>query len=161
MESIGVLARSLSSEPLRAILEAWAKAANGRIGPRREELSPAKLRKATAFTFTVDLVEDGKDFRFGFAGEKVLEFLARRCAAPTLTGMRGTRFFDDAEMLMRQCVTRAHPVISTPRQTTYSGREYLEREVLLVPLSHDGMRLSGLLGGLDTWLLGAHGRQVC
>jgi hypothetical protein len=147
---------SLKSDVLRTVFGVWREHANGRIGPSRLALSPARLRKTTSHTFTVELIDDGRDFRFGFAGEKVMQFLDRRCEAPTLTGLRGSRFFDDAEKLIRRCVADAQPVISSPRRTHYSGREYLEREVLLLPLSEDGVRVTGLLGALDTWLLGTH-----
>jgi hypothetical protein len=155
-ESVEHLAHSLTSAILRTVFDVWARTANGRIGPQRAELSPAKLRKTTTHTFAVELVDGGQDFRFGFTGEKVMQFLDRRCDAPTLAGMRGTRFFDDAEKLIRQCVVDGRPVISSPRRTHYSGREYLEREVLLLPLSEDGVRVTGLIGALDTWLLGTH-----
>lgn len=157
-DSVEHLAHALKSDILRAVFDAWHKTANGRIGPQRAELSPAKLRKTTSHTFTVDLIDDGNDFRFGFAGEKVMQFLERRCEAPTLAGLRGARFFADAEKLIRRCVADAQPVISSPRRTHYSGREYLEREVLLLPLSEDGVRVTGLLGAMDTWLLGTHSR---
>ena len=157
-DSVEHLAHSLKSEVLRTVFDVWRKTADGRIGPQRVELSPAKLRKATSHTFAVDLIDDGRDFRFGFTGEKVMQFLDRRCEAPTLTGLRGSHFFDAAEKLIRKCVADARPIVSSPRRTHYSGREYLEREVLLLPLSEDGVRVTSLLGAFDTWLLGTHSR---
>jgi len=42
----------------------------GRIGPKRDEISPAPLRGLLPFTFIIDVVDGGRDFRFRFAGEK-------------------------------------------------------------------------------------------
>ena len=148
--------RAITSETLRAVHTIWKALAAGRIGPRRAELTPAQLRRATPFTFTVDVIEGGRDFRFGFAGERVMQFLDRRCPAPTLSGMKTSNFFSAADVLLRQCVDGKTPLVSGPKPTRYPGKEYLEREVLLLPLSEDGVAVTGILGGFDSWGLGTH-----
>jgi hypothetical protein len=85
-----------------------------------------------------------------------MQFLEQRCATPTLSGLRGIGFFDAADRLFRQCVESGKPLISGPKPTTYSGKEHLEREVLLLPLSEDGATVTGLLGAFETWRLGTH-----
>jgi hypothetical protein len=149
-------ARAVTSPTLLSVYETWKTLAAGRIGPRRGELTPAQLRRAMPSTFTVEVIDGGKDFRFGFAGDRVMQFLDRRCAAPTLAGLTGTSFFAGADRLLRQCVDSKKPLISGPKPTTYSGKEYLEREVLLLPLSEDGAAVTGILGAFETWLLGTH-----
>ena len=148
--------RVVTSEKLAAIYKVWKALARDRIGPRRAELTPAHLRKMTPWTFTVEVVDSGKDFRFGFAGEQVMQFLDRRCDAPTLAGMLDNPFFGMADDLMRRCLQSKKPLVSGPRRTQYAGKEYLEREVMLLPLSEDGQRVTGMLGAFDTWLLGTH-----
>src|SRR5258707_10350640 len=81
-------AQALTSERLKAVYGAWKGLLAGRIGPRRAEMNPAHLRRATPWTFTVDVIDGGKDFRFGFAGDRVTQFLDRRCTAPTLGGLK-------------------------------------------------------------------------
>ena len=149
-------ARAVTSPTLLSVYEIWKTLAAGRIGPRRSELTPAQLRRAMPATFTVEVIDGGKDFRFGFAGDRLMQFLDRRCDAPTLAGLKSVRFFAGADALFRQCADSKKPLISGPKPTTYSGKEYLEREVLLLPLSEDGVAVTGILGAFETWLLGTH-----
>jgi hypothetical protein len=150
------IANAVMSEKLLAVYAIWKTLTAGRIGPRRAELAPARLRRAISWTFMVDVIDGGKDFRFGFTGDKLMQFLDSRCAAPTLAGMRGAHFFDRADELFRQCIAGRKPLVSGPKQTLYRGREHLEREVLLLPLSEDGVEITGLLGAFDTWQLGTN-----
>jgi hypothetical protein len=147
-------ARAITSDKLLAIYLAWKDVSANRVGPRRSELTPAHLRRATPWAFTVDLIDD--DFRFGFAGDRLMQFLEKRCATPNVSGLRDIAFFAAAETLFRDCAKSRKPLISGPRPTFYQGKEHLEREVLLLPLSDDGEKVTGLLGAFDTWRLGTH-----
>jgi hypothetical protein len=149
-------AQSVTSEKLRAVYDAWKELAAGRVGPTRAELTPAKLRRALAWTFTAEVIDGGRDFRIGFRGDKVIQFMGERCEAPSLAVLRGTHFFDVAEDLFRQCVASAKPLLSGPKRTYYKGKEHLEREALLLPLSEDGTTVTGILGAFDTWQLGTN-----
>jgi len=155
-EKTDTFAQCVTSEKLREVHAVWKALAAGRIGPRRAELTPSKLRRATAWAFTVEVIEGGKDFRIGFRGDKVTQFMGEPCTAPSLASLRGIHFFDVAEELFRQCVASGKPLVSGPRRTQYKGKEHLEREVLLLPLSEDGVTVTGLLGAFETWQLGTH-----
>ncbi len=148
--------RAITSGHLRSVYEPWRHVAGPRIGPRRCETTPYHLRRTTPWIFIVDVIDDGQDFRFGFAGERLMRFIAERCATPSLAGLRDIAFFAAAERLFRQCRETARPLVSGPQPTAYKGKEHLEREVLLLPLSQDGTTVSGLLGALDTWQLGTN-----
>ena len=150
------IARAVTSEKLRTVYTIWKSLAAGRIGPRRAELTPVQLRSAISWAFTVEAIDGGEDFRFGFAGDRLMQFLERRCASPTVAGMRGEHFFNQADDLFRKCITSGKPLVSGPKPTHYKGREHLERQVLLLPLSEDGVTVTGLLGAFDTWQLGTH-----
>jgi hypothetical protein len=156
MESTDRFTAAIKSENLLAVYAIWKEVAAGRMAPRRAELSPARLKRATSWTFTVDVIDEGNDFRFGFAGDRVMQFLERGCAAPTISGLRGDRFFDVADALFRRCVASGKPLVSGPRPTCYGGKEHLERQVLVLPLSEDSTAVSGLLGAFDTWQLGTN-----
>ncbi len=159
MDMTDDFARAVTSEKLLAVYTAWKTLAGDRIGPGRAELTPVHLRRTLSWTFIVDAIDGGKDFRFGFTGDKLMQFLERRCPAPTLAGMRGIHFFDKADELFRQCIAGRKPLVSGPKQTHYRGKEHLERQVLLLPLSEDGMTVSGLLGAFDTWQLGTNAHR--
>src|SRR5262249_40456129 len=136
--------RQITSDKLLAIYHAWREVSAGRIGPRRNELTPAHLRRATPWAFTVDLI--GADFSVGFAGDRLIQCLEKRCSTPTVSGLRDIAFFAAAEKLFRHCAETRKPLISGPKPTFYQGKEHLEREVLLLPLSDDGIQVTGLLG---------------
>ena len=148
--------RAVTSEKLRAVYTIWKQIAAGRVGPRRAEFTPAHLRRTTSWTFTVEVIDGGNDFRCGFTGDKLVQFLDQPCAARTLAGLRGIHFFDKADELFRQCIGSRKPLVSGPKQTHYKGKEHLERQVLLLPLSEDGVGVTGLIGAFDTWRLGTH-----
>ncbi len=156
IEQTDDFAQGVTSERLRAIHAAWKELAAGRIGPTRADISPAKLRRGTAWAFTVEVLDGGKDFRIGFRGDKVTQFMGVPCTAQSLASLRGIRFFDVAEELFRRCVESAKPLVSGPRRTQYKGKEHLEREVLLLPLSEDGVTVTGILGAFETWQFGTH-----
>ena len=156
MESSESFSAAIKSEKLRAVHATWMQLAAGRLGPRRAELTPAQLRRSTSWTFFVDVVDGGRDFRFGFAGDMLMQFLERSCEAPTVAGMKGVHFFDKADELFRQCLATQRPLVSGPKPTRYRGKEHLERQVLLLPLSEDGVTVTGLLGAFDTWQLGTN-----
>jgi hypothetical protein len=160
MDSSDSIARAMTSERLLAVYLAWKEQAAGRIGPKRAEIQPQQLGRAMSWTFLVDVLDGGRDFRFGFAGDRVMQFLEKRCAAPTVAGMRGTHFFDKADELFRQCVDSRKTLVSGPKQSHYEGKEHLERQVLLLPLSEDGENVTGFLGAFDTWQLGTHKHVV-
>jgi len=149
-------ARAVTSRTLLSIYDTWKILAAGRIGPRRAEVTPAQLRRTIAWTFTIEVVDGGRDFRFGFAGDKVMQFLEQRCAASTLAGMKASNFFAGAGNLFRHCVESKKPLLSGPKPASYPGKEHLEREVLLLPLSEDGVHVTGLLGAFETWRLGTN-----
>ncbi|HUO87711.1 MAG TPA: PAS domain-containing protein [Rhizomicrobium sp.] len=151
-------ARAIASDKLLVIYGVWKELRGGRIGPRRSELTPSHLRRATPWAFTVDLI--GDDFRFGFAGDRLMQFLETRCATPNLSGLREIAFFAAAEKLFRRCVETRKPLVSGPKPTFYRGKEHLERQVLLLPLSDDGLDVTGLLGAFDTWQLGTNRHTV-
>ena len=155
-EKTDMFAARVTSETLRDIYGVWKALSAGRVGPRRAELTPSKLRRATAWAFTVEVIDGGNDFRIGFRGDKVIQFMGDPCTAQTLSSLRGNPFFAVAEELFRQCVASAKPLISGPRRTQYKGKEHLEREVLLLPLSEDGVSVTGILGAFETWQLGTH-----
>jgi hypothetical protein len=156
IQSQDSFARAMTSRTLLSVYETWRTVAAGRIGPRRSEMTPAHLRRTTPWTFFVEVVDGGRDFRFGFAGDRLTQFLEQRCPTPALSGLTGTNFFAAAGTLFRQCVESKKPMLSGPKPTTYSGKEHLEREVLLLPLSEDGAAVTGILGAFETWQLGTN-----
>jgi hypothetical protein len=156
MDADEIFARALTSEKLRTVHALWAGLRAGRIGPKRDEISPARLRAVLPFTFTIDVVDGGQDFRFRFAGDRIIQFMGRRFAGTLLSEQPSTPFFDAMRALYSRCVTSRGAVTSGVVQASYPGKEFLEVEALVLPLSEDGSTVATLFGALDSWQLGTH-----
>jgi hypothetical protein len=156
MEPSDDFARGLTSEKVRAAYNSWKELRAGRIGPRRDEITPARLRAVLPSTFTIDVIDGGKDFRFRFAGDRIIQFMGQRYAGTLLSEKRGHLFFDNMNRLFERCVAAKGPVSSGPVQASLQGKEFLEIEALVLPLSEDGASITGLFGAFDSWQLGTH-----
>jgi hypothetical protein len=152
--------RVIKSERLHEIYQVWSVLAAGRIGPHRSELKPSLLGRNMSHVFIVEVSDDGSDYRFGFTGDRIMQFLGKSCAAPMLSGMRDSPFFNTAYELFRQSVWTKRPLVSGPKPTRYKGKEHLERQVLVLPLSENNVEVSGLLGAFDTWQLGTNAHHM-
>ncbi len=144
----------LTSEKLIGIHTIWRELAAGGLGPRREDVTPARLRGTMPWTFLVDLT--GTDFKFRFAGERIIQFMGRRLQGTMLSEHLGTPFFDGMHNFFSRSIQMKMPQAYGPGIVTYPGKEHLEMEVMVLPLSDDGHSVSGLLGTFDTWQLGTH-----
>jgi hypothetical protein len=153
-DSVATRELILTSEKLAGIQKIWRELAAGAIGPTREAVTPARLRGTLPWTFVIDVV--GEDFKFRFAGDRIIQFMGRRLQGTMLSEHRGTPFFDGMHQFFRRSVDTKAPLANGPSPVTYPGKEHLEMEVMVLPLSNDGESVSGLLGTFDTWQLGTH-----
>jgi hypothetical protein len=153
-ESGDEFAAKLTGSRLRNIYEAWKSLGAGRVGPARDAITPAQLRGAMPWTFRVDRA--GEDFRFSFAGEQVIQFMGTRLSGRTLSEMTGTPFFDGMQRFFSRCVEVKAPLQAGPLRAIYPGKEHLEMEVIVLPLSDDGVGVTALLGAFETWRAGTH-----
>ena len=145
----------LTSDKLAGVHKIWLElAAAGSIGPKREEITPARLRGMMPWTFLIDIV--GEDYRFRFAGDRIIQFMGKRLQGALLSEFRGTPFFDGMHRFFSRGAEAKIPLVSGPAPVTYPGKEHLEMEVMVLPLSEDGKAVSGFLGAFDTWRLGTH-----
>jgi hypothetical protein len=108
------------------------------------------------YTFTIDVIDGGKDFRFRFAGDRIIQFMGRRYAGSLLSEQASTPFFRGMRALYAGCVSVRGPVTSGIVQASYPGKEFLEVEALVLPLSEDGIAITTLFGAFDSWQFGTH-----
>jgi hypothetical protein len=148
--------QTLTSDKLKRVYDAWESLRSAGIGPKRDELSPALLRGVLAYTFVIDVVDGGKDFRFRFAGDRIIQFMGRRFAGMLLSELGGSPFFDNMRAMYVGCVAAKAPISSGIRQVTYPGKEFLELEAMVVPLSENGVGVTHLFGAFESWQLGTH-----
>ena len=148
--------QKLTSERLKRVYYTWDTLRAGRLGPKRDEVAPAQLRGVLPSTFIMDVIDGGKDFRFRFAGDRIIQFMGRRFAGMLLSELGGSPFFDSMRAMYAGCVAAKAPIGSGVRQATYPGKEFLEVEAMVLPLSEDGSTVSHLFGALESWQLGTH-----
>jgi hypothetical protein len=139
----------LVSEKLVGALDARKGVAAGRLAPRREEITPALLRSALPSIWMIDVIDGGRDFRFRFAGDRVIQFMGRRYAGELLSDHIDVPFFQRMKAILSECVSRKAPVAVGPLRSNLPGKEFLEIEVVVMPLSEDGETVSCLFGAMD------------
>ena len=144
----------LVSEKLVGALDAWKRVAAGRLAPRREEITPALLRSVLPSIWMIDVIDGGKDFRFRFAGDRVIQFMGRRYAGELLSDHIDVPFFQRMKAILSECVSRKAPVAAGPLRSNLRGKDFLEMEVVVMPLSEDGEAVSCLFGAMDVRGLG-------
>ncbi len=146
----------LHSPRLIALTKVWQGLAGERIAPRRSDITPAQLRNILTSVWIMDVVGDAEDFRFRFAGDRVVQFMGSRYGGTLLSEHRDKAFFDGMHLMLAHSATTKRPSALGPMRSTYAGRDYLEIEVVALPLSEDDVKIDALCGGLDTWPLGTH-----
>jgi hypothetical protein len=142
-------ANCLVSERLVGALDAWKRVSAGRLAPRREEITPALLRSVLPSIWMIDVVDGGRDFRFRFAGDRVIQFMGQRYAGSLLSEHTDTPFFQRMRAILSECVRSKNPVAAGPVRSNLPGKEFLEMEVVVMPLSEDGKAVSCLFGAMD------------
>lgn len=139
----------LESAMLIEVLSAWRRVGASRMAPKREEMTPALLKSALPWIWMIDVVDGGKDFRFRIAGDRIIQFMGRRYAGHLVSEFADKPFFGQMRTILVEAMTRKTPMMAGPGRTALEGREYLEVEVLVLPLSEDGQNVTTLFGAMD------------
>jgi len=147
-------AHALASAILAGVHATWEQVSAGRLAPRRDEITPALLKTALPWIWMIDVVDGGADFRFRVAGDRVVQFMGRRYAGELLSAAGGTPFFQRMRAVLEACIRRREPVALGPLRSIKEGKEFLEMEVLVLPLSEDGSEITTLFGALETRPIG-------
>jgi hypothetical protein len=142
-------ADELVSAQLVTVHEAWKQAAAGRLGPKREEIAPAPMKSALGWIWMIDVVDGGRDFRFRIAGDRVIQFLGRRYAGHLLSEFLDQPFFQRMRALLELCVRRKQAFGAGPMRSNLKDKEFLEMEVVVLPLSEDGENVTTIFGAMD------------
>ena len=82
--------------------------------------------------------------------------MGRRYAGSLLSEHGSSPFFNQMRAMYANCVAAKAPVASGLRQASLPGKEFLEIEALVLPLSEDGVTVTTLFGAFDSWQLGTN-----
>jgi len=138
----------LTSGPLAGSYQAWRALCGERFAPSRKEVDPARFKPVLGSIFVMDVVDDGADFRFVLGGERVVEMMGQRLRGKLLSAQPRTPFFEGMSNLFCGCVRAKEPVAVGPMRTVREGTDFLELEVLVMPLSDTGTSVTSLLGAI-------------
>jgi hypothetical protein len=144
----------LMSTLLQSVHATWQRVSAGRMAPKRDEISPPVLRSALPSVWMMDVIDDGADFRFRFAGDRVVQFMGRRYGGALLSTLLDDVYFQRMRMLLLECVQTRRPAAFGPGRTRMKDKDYLETEVVVMPLSEDGETITGLFGAMEVQPLG-------
>jgi hypothetical protein len=128
---------------------AWRKVAAGRMAPKREEITPALLKTALPSVWMIDVIEGGKDFRFRLAGDRLIQFMGRRYAGSPLSEFLDQPFFQHMRTILLAAVRGKRPFVIGPGRSRMPGKEHIELEVVVLPLSDDGENVTTIFGAME------------
>ncbi len=153
-DSASEFSGQLISDRLKAVHALWHDLKGDQIGPKRGQITPARLRTNMPWTFMMEVA--GNDFRFSFAGDRIVQFFGVAHAGTLLSTLLGTPFFDGMNRFFTGAIAARQPLRAGPVRASFPGKEHLEMEVIVLPLSEDGTRISALFGAFETWRAGTH-----
>lgn len=142
--------QQLGSERLIGVYEAWKRIAGGRMAPRRDEITPALVKQALPWVWMIDAIDGGRDFRFRIAGDRIIQFMGRRYAGHLVSEFTDQPFFQDMRAVLKACAEQKRPMMVGPGRSKLSGKEHMELEVVVLPLSEDGANVTTLFGAMET-----------
>jgi hypothetical protein len=141
-------ADTVVGERSRALLAVWDRLKKDRIAPLHEEITPALPPGVTPWIWNTDVIEAGKDFRFRFGGQPVVEFMGEPHSGVLLSEMPDCPFFTRLRTILTHCVRQRKPVAWGQ---TRESNDHPANEVLVLPLSGDGADITGLIGVMEAW----------
>src|SRR5437868_3015927 len=126
----------LVSVQLKRMHATWFNLAAGRFAPTRKEIAPARFKDVLPSIFLIDVIDGGEDFRFSLGGDRLVRFLQERFdPGKKLSATQGSNFYERCSRLFKFCVAVRKPVAVGPAKAALPGREFMELETLVLPLS--------------------------
>ncbi len=139
------------------LYEIWKNLAGTRLAPRREEITLGLVRSLTPWLWTADVIDDGADFRFRLAGDRVAQFYGQPITGSPLSEFPNAPFFERVRQMLTSCVEQRQPIAFGPVRSSREGKEHWVVEAVVLPLSEDGKTINCLIGALELWPAGANG----
>lgn len=131
-----------------ALYNYWDQRRAGRTMPRRADIDPIEMRDWLSRMALIDVVENGKTFRYRLVGTALTEL---RGSDPTGLSVSAAWPREDAEIVTaayRQVVAQKAPVFCHPARQMQREHER-DLGVMLLPLSSDGEKVDVILGYLS------------
>jgi len=142
-------AAALVSAPLIEAYAAWCVLKGDRLAPCRRDIQPKAFKAVLPEAFLLDVIDKGADYRFVLGGDKLVRFLFGRLSpGMKLSTVSGSLFYERATRALGECVRARAPLATGPSRATLRGRELHSAEVLMMPLSDDGISVTSVFGAI-------------
>jgi hypothetical protein len=134
----------LRSEPPRHVLAHWSKRAAGSRLPGYREVDPLDLRPALGYVLLLDVVEDGRDFRYRLFGSAISSVSGFDLTGKLLSEHPASAYVAEFSIAVgRAAVRRREPIYTVRRPVGAQDTSLWER--LVLPLVDDEDRVVRLL----------------
>ena len=137
----------LAASPLRELHCYWSKRRDGRSMPARADIDIALIPTLLQYVFLVDVIEDGRDFRFRLAGTHFRETTGQAVTGQLIAEVFPQQFGDEVRRIWSKVVEERRPVLGRGN-LWITGREYVKWEGTVLPLASDDCAINMLLGGV-------------
>lgn len=106
-------AGDMVAEPLRALLDYWSTLCRAEALPRAELIDPLAMRRALGYVMLVDVVENGRDFRYRLFGSAIAAVSGFDMTGRLLSEHRASPYIREFSMaLYRAAMQRRQAVFS-------------------------------------------------
>ena len=146
---------SIGHSRLAALARLWSRKASGKRLPAREDFDPAELRPWLGRLMLLDVVENGKDFRYRLHGTSLVELFGEDltgCAVGELDLKRRSTLMAEYRKAFE---TRSPQYVPSK---ALAEKEHLHIAKLVLPLASDGERVDKLM--VSVYSLSAYERSL-
>ena len=148
-------ADALVGDKVRAIYAIWEKLKGSRLAPERKEITLTQVRLLSPWMWIIDVLDEGADFRFRLAGDRIVQFLGGRYSGAAFSELPANPFYERMRRTLLHSLEKKSAVAVGPVRSNYPGKEHWETEIVVLPLSDDGKNVTALFGVMELWPLGS------
>lgn len=143
----------IESERLRDVYRYWQSKCGDRVFPRREDIDPTEIPALLPHVYLVDVIDGGRDFRFRLLGTHIVESVGLEFTGQLVSEFTRTHKGDRRGRDYYRLIEHREPQHASGSLVS-CGREHLQYEKVICPLSSDGEKIDMIFGGLFLRLSG-------
>jgi hypothetical protein len=144
---------TLQESVLRNLHAYWDSRRGGRPMPARADIDIVQIPTLLPYLFLIDVLEDGRDFRFRLAGTHIRDVTEDEVTGQLVGEAFPPEFGAEVRLVWRAVVEKRRPVCGRGRLWV-PGREHVTWEGVAMPLSEGDGVVNMLLGGVVFQLRG-------
>jgi len=124
----------------------WKSRRRDRLMPSRSDIDPVDVPALLPFIVLLDVLNDPRDFRFRLAGTHFRESVGSEVTGLLIGDVFPPTFNAEVHYHCNNCVHRRAPLVGSGKLWVV-GREHVDWEGIVLPLSPDDTTVNMLLGG--------------